>query len=144
MSRLQAQVVLTLGDATRTFALKTRQLENLEKEVGATVSEIAYRVVGFRPSIHDIKHIIILGLEGGGMPPEQALKIYDRYCEGRPLYDKNDESSPALIAARVMEAAWFGVEDVVEASEGKEDAAPQAAEQQSTSQHTEQASSEQE
>jgi len=140
MSNLQAQVVLEMGDGVHTFALKCKQLENLEKAVGATVSEIATRVISFRPSIHDIKHIIILGLEGGGMPPEQSRQFFDRYVDGRPLYSSKDPCSPALVAAQIMEAAWFGVSDiVVDDEEGKAEAVAKAAPE-STSQPTEQPS----
>lgn len=119
MPDLQSQVVLEFGDRSYTFALKCRQLENLEKAVGAPVSEIAMRVIGFRPSISDIKHIIILGLEGGGTPPEVAQRMFDRYVDGRPLFQRDNPSSPAMIAARVMEAAWFGIEDIeVESDSG--------------------------
>ena len=112
MGDLQAQVALEFGDGVYTFALKCRELENLEKAVGASVAEIAYRVIGFRPSIHDIKHIIILGLEGGGAPPEMARKLFERYVDGRPLMQRDNPASPGIIAAQIMEAAWFGVSDL--------------------------------
>ena len=121
MAALQAQVVLRLGDGEYCFALKCRHIENLERLVGANVSDIAYRVIGLRPSISDIKHIIILGLEGGGMPPEQALAMFDRYVDGRPLFIQDDPSSPALVAAKVMEAAWFGVSEVLAEDQGKKE-----------------------
>lgn len=119
MGALQAHVVLQLGDSSYTFALRCRELENLEKAVSATVADIATRVISFRPSILDIKHIILLGLEGGGTPPEMALSIYDRYVAGRPLMQRGDPASPGILAARIMEAAWFGVEDI---DPGKENA----------------------
>lgn len=131
MGRLQAEVVLELGDRSRTFALKASQIENLEKEVGEPISNIAYRVIGMRPAFKDIKHIIILGLEGAGTPPEEAARLFSRYVEGRPLMDRNDQSCPVLVAARIMEAAWFGIDDILkeEESSGKPEAeAPPATE----------------
>lgn len=119
---LQAQVVLPFGDGQYVFALKCRELENLEKAVGAPLADIAYRVIGFRPSIHDVKHIIILGLEGGGMPPEVAKSMFDRYVDGRPIMQKDNPSAPGMLIARIMEAAWFGVSDISEADEGKDQA----------------------
>lgn len=119
---LQARIVLPLGDAQYTFALRCRELENLEKAVGLPVADIAVRVVSLRPSIKDIKHIIILGLEGGGTPPEVAHQIFDRYVDGRPLFQRDDPSCPAILAARIMEAAWFGVSDLSSGDEGKDEA----------------------
>lgn len=118
---LQAHTVLDFGDGRYTFALKCRELENLEKIIGMPVADIAFRVIGLRPSYKDIKNIIILGLEGGGMPPEQAQTMFDRYVEGRPLMQRDNISSPAMLAARIMEAAWFGVSDLVDEA-GKDDA----------------------
>ena len=69
-----------------------------------------------------IKNIILLGLEGGGMPPEQAQAMFDRYVDGQPLYQKDNPSSPARVAAQVMEAAWFGVAEVLEQPSGKDEA----------------------
>ena len=145
MADLQARIVHEMGDGVQTFALKCVQLENLEKAVGATIADIAMRVISFRPSILDVRHIIILGLEGGGMPPEQARKFFDRYVDGRPLYQKENPSSPAVVAALIMEAAWFGVSDIkIEEDEsGNEDAAAKAAPA-STSHPTEPHSSKQE
>lgn len=119
---LQAQVVLPVGDAHYTFALKCRELENLEKVIGLPVADIAFRVIGLRPSIKDIKHIFILGLEGGGTSPEVAHQMFNRYIDGRPLFQKDNPSCPAMLAARIMEAAWFGVAELVEQEEGKADA----------------------
>lgn len=120
---LQAQVVLPFADGNYTFALKCRELENLEKAVGASVADIAYRVIGFRPSIVDIKHIIILGLEGGGTPPEVAVKLFERYVDGRPIMQKDNPSSPGILCARIMEAAWFGVSDLLEDDDSGKDEA---------------------
>lgn len=122
MSQLQAQVVINFGDQNYVFALRSREIENLEKATGATVADIAYRVIGMRPSFSDIKNIILLGLEGGGMPPEQAQAMFDRYVDGKPLYQKDNPSSPAMVAAQVMEAAWFGVAEVLEQPSGKDEA----------------------
>ena len=121
---LQACVVVPFGDGTYRFALKCRELENLEKAVGMPIADIAYRVIGMRPSILDVKHVILLGLEGGGTPPEVAIQLFNRYVDGRPIMSQNDEFSPGRLIARIMEAAWFGVEDIP--STGKDEAGEEA------------------
>lgn len=125
---LQASVLLDFGDARYNFALRCREIENLEKITGSSISDIAARVIGFRPYYGDIKNIIILGLEGGGMSPEVAQRMFERYVDGRPLFQKDNPSCPALVAAQVMEAAWFGVPEVMEQAGNSKAAASPAEE----------------
>lgn len=111
---LSAEVVLPFGDGEHLFALKWKQIEHLEKLCDASVSDIASRVIGMRPRLADIRNVILLGLEGGGMPPVQAKQMVERYLEGRPIAAIGDEESPLAIAIKVASAMWFGVEDVTE------------------------------
>lgn len=134
---LSAEVVLLWGDGKYTFALKSKQLEHLEKKCNATISEIAMRVMRLTPSFTECYQTILLGLEGGGMPPHQAQFMMDRYFEGRPLAGINDEASPVATAAKVMQAAWFGMEDI---PSGEAAARDQENKNGSTSDDTEQSS----
>lgn len=109
---LSAEIVLPFGDGEHLFALKWKQLEHLEKQCGASITEIAQRVISLRPFLMDVYHVLLLGLEGGGMPPVEAKQFMDRYVEGRPLATPKDPHSPLATAAKVMSAAWFGVEDL--------------------------------
>jgi len=109
---LSAEVVLPFGDGEQLFALKFKQLEHLEKACDAGIAEIATRVLSLRPKLVDLYQVILLGLEGGGMPPTQAKAMMDRYFDGRPLAAPNDPHSPLVTAAKIMEAAWFGMEDI--------------------------------
>lgn len=109
---LSAEVVLPWGDGSYLFALRMKQLEHLEKACNASISEIAMRVMALRPHLGEIYQTILLGLEGGGMSPTQAKAMMDRYFDGRPLAGANDEASPLATAAKVMQAAWFGMEDI--------------------------------
>lgn len=109
---LSAEVTLPWGDGQYTFALKGKQIEHLEKACDTAIAEVAHRVMSLRPYYGDLYQIILLGLEGGGMPPTQAKAMMDRYFDGRPLADPRDEASPLATAAKVMQAAWFGMEDL--------------------------------
>lgn len=109
---LSAEVVLPFGDGEHLFALKFQQLEHLEKACDAGIAEIASRVIGMRARLGDLYHIILLGLEGGGMPPTDAKKFVERYFEGRPIAAPEDPHSPLATAIKVISAAWFGMEDL--------------------------------
>lgn len=109
---LSAEVVLPFGDGEHLFALKFKQLEHLEKACDAGIAEIATRVIGMTCYINDIYQIILLGLEGGGMPPTQAKAHVDRYFDGRPIAAPDDPHSPLATAVKVISAAWFGMEDL--------------------------------
>lgn len=123
---LQSRTTIPFGDGEYTFALRCRELENLEIACKASISEIATRVIGLRPTMADIKNIITMGLEGGGLPSVQAAALYSRYVDGVPLFRSNDPGAPALVAAQVMEAAWFGVAAVLDDPEGNPGGKPQA------------------
>lgn len=109
---LSAEVVLPFGDGEHLFALKFKQIEHLEKACNAPIGDIASRVISMRPYLNDIYQVILLGLEGGGMPPTQAKVMMDRYFDGRPIAALNDPHSPLATAAKVLSAAWFGMEDL--------------------------------
>lgn len=109
---LSAEVILPFGDGNHVFALKGKQIEHLEKACDAGIAEIANRVLSFQPRYNDIRQVITLGLEGGGMPPVQAHQMVERYLDGRPIAALNDPHSPLATAAKIMQAAWFGMEDI--------------------------------
>ncbi len=114
MSRpnLSAEVVLPFGEGEHLFALKFKQLEQLEKICGAGITDIATRVISLRPTAADLYNVLLLGLEGGGMAPYLAKQHMERYFDGKPLANPKDPYSPVSIAAQVMAAVWFGVEDL--------------------------------
>lgn len=126
MSRpnLSAEVVLPFGDGEHLFALKWKQIEHLEKLCDASVSEIASRVIGMRPRLVDIRNVILLGLEGGGMPPVQASQMVERYLDGRPIAGLGDPESPLAVAVKIVSAMWFGVEDIVSPGEAQAGESP--------------------
>ena len=109
---LSAEVVLPFGDGEHLFALKFKQIEHLEKACDSGIAEIANRVITMRPYLRDIYQVLLLGLEGGGMNPVDAKAHVDRYFVGRPLADPSDPYSPLATAAKVVSAAWFGMEDI--------------------------------
>lgn len=121
---LSAEVVLPFGDGEYLFALKWKQLEHLEKLCDASVSEIASRVIGMRPRLADIRNVILLGLEGGGMPPVKASQMVERYLDGRPIAGLADEESPLAVAVKIVSAMWFGIEELSQSGEAQAGESP--------------------
>lgn len=121
---LSAEIVLPFGDGEHLFALKWKQIEHLEKLCDASVSEIASRVIGMRPRLADIRNVILLGLEGGGMPPVQASQMVERYLDGRPIAGIGDPESPLAVAVKIVSAMWFGVEDIASPGEAQAGESP--------------------
>lgn len=111
-ANLSAEVTLPFGDGEYLFAIKGKQIENLEKLCDCSISELSDRVLSLKPRYGDVYNLIALGLQGGGMPPVQSHQFMDLYFTGRPLSALNDPNSPVKTAAKIMEAVWFGVEDI--------------------------------
>jgi hypothetical protein len=115
-----AEVVLNWADGAYIFALKAKQIEELQRVCGTAnnqsgIGEIAARVFAGRMTIQDIYHTIRLGLIGGGMAPVTAMQKVDAYI--LPLADPSDPSSPWQTAKAVLSAAYFGVEEIKQPGE---------------------------
>lgn len=109
MSRLTAEIVLEWGDGEYNFALKGRQIEQLENNHSLGIGAITRKVFTDECTSTMIRDIIHLGLEGGGMAPVEAARKMKRFFEGQPLAGIDDPSSPLATAKAVIGAAWFGV-----------------------------------
>lgn len=121
---LSAEIVLKWGDGKYLFALKGKQIEHLEKVCGGGIQEIAERLFNRRSRYTDIRKIIELGLEGGGMPPVEVADVMQRFFDGQPLANPADPSSPLATAQAVIAAAFYGMEDVSQPGEADAGSAP--------------------
>lgn len=111
MKRLSAEVVLMWGSGDDyLFALKGKQIEQLEITHGRGIALLAREIIQHQCSYSLIRDVILLGLEGGGMHPVEAEKLMRRYFEGVPLAAANDPTAPLNMAIAIMSAAWFGVD----------------------------------
>ncbi|MGK9168028.1 gene transfer agent family protein [Inquilinus limosus] len=121
---IAAEVELTWADGTYLFALKLKQIEELQRLCGAGLGEIAQRLlVQRRWYAADVVETIRLGLIGGGLPAVRARELVDTYVDGRPLADPRDPANPLATAQAVIMAAYFGVAEATEEPEGKAEAA---------------------
>lgn len=112
--------ILEWADGEHVFALKLPQIEELESvcmnpatgKPGIGVGAIWIRVMdgGFYAS--DLRHIIRLGLIGGGMGAVEANRLCKTYVDGVPLHGPitaMDPNSPLSVAQSILVAMMAGV-----------------------------------
>jgi hypothetical protein len=138
VANTSAEVVLKWGDSKYLFALKGRQIEHLERSCGSGIQEIGDRLMRGAARFLDIRRIIELGLEGGGMPPVQVADSMGRWFDGQPLANPNDPANPLATAQAIFLAAWLGIGDL---SSGEAPAGAGPAKRKRTSRATGQRSS---
>ncbi|MGO1080273.1 gene transfer agent family protein [Inquilinus sp. CA228] len=121
---IAAEIELSWADGTYLFALKLKQIEELQRLCGAGLGEIAQRLlVERRWRVSDVVETIRLGLIGGGLPAVRARELIDTYVDGHPLADPRDPANHLMTAQAVITAAYFGVAEATEEPEGKAEAA---------------------
>lgn len=109
MSRL-GLISINWADGEYSFALKIKQLIELQEKCDAGPPHILARLEGNAWRVNDIRETIRLGLIGGGLDPSKALKLTINYVDEMPLGEN------ALFAQVILAAAILG------APEGQEDA----------------------
>lgn len=124
MSNLKAEVSIDWADGTYTFRLTVLGTIELEQKCDAAFTVINQRLTSGTYKVADVRETIRLGLIGGGLKPEAALKLVRRYVDDRPLIE-------SWIVARTVLAGvlfWFEVEPLTDgAPPGNPAAAPMTA-----------------
>jgi hypothetical protein len=113
-ANLAAEIELKFADGDYLFALKLRQIEELQRLCRAGLGEIVERMWSRRFYAADIVESIRLGLIGGGLPPIRARELVETYVDGRPFVDENDPSCSYAVARAVLGAVYFGVRVAME------------------------------
>lgn len=122
---LSAEVELDWADGTYLFALKAKQVEELEHLTGVGIGRLTARVTGEADFYYrDVRETIRLGLIGGGMPPVEARRLVEAYVDGQPLQplDKDGKphpDGPLLMARAILGAVRFGFERLPDAPVGE-------------------------
>lgn len=106
---IAAEVVLNWADGDYLFALKLKQIEELQRLCRAGLGEIAQRLFSGRWYAADVVETIRLGLVGGGLPAVRARELIETYVDGRPIADPRDVNNALAVAQAVMGAAYCGV-----------------------------------
>lgn len=114
MSNLKAQVVLEWGDGEYVFALRGKEIEELEQVCGKVGFGVIFQRVMFGAWFWaDLYHTVRLGLIGGGLGPVEAKRLTDMYIgqtkAEAPLTGPN---SPESVAQAVLSAVMHGFEDI--------------------------------
>lgn len=111
---LAAEILLKFGDGQYLFALKLKQIEELQRKCRAGLGEIVQRVWTSSFYVADIVETIRLGLIGGGIPPHKAMELIETYVDGHPLVNESDPSCPYAVARATLGAVYFGVRVAME------------------------------
>lgn len=124
---LSAEIELEWADGTYLFALKAKQVEELEHVCGEGIGRICMRVFsGSDFKYKNVRETIRLGLIGGGVPPVDATKLVATYVDGCPIDPQGDPSSPYKTARAILQAVYFGWEGLPDQPPGESGAAPTA------------------
>src|SRR5262245_52043331 len=99
---VNGEVKLTWGDGEHTFNVaKLRCVLELEEKCEAGFAEIYTRLSQQRWKFNDVRETLRLGLIGAGTPPDEALKLVNRYCDERPFAESVLPAQAVIIAAMV-------------------------------------------
>lgn len=98
-------VELTWAGGEHTFALRIEHLRALQDRCDAGPAWVLARLGSGQWLVNDIIDTIRLGLEGGGMPKDDARKLVKKYVENEPL------TLSVLTARAVLMSALYGNPD---------------------------------
>lgn len=102
MSR-DASVTLTWADEDHHFRLAFAQLILLQEATDCGPFALLQRLSDGTWKVQDISHVIRIGLIGGGLKPDAAIKLVRGYVEDRPPLE-NLLVAQAILSAGVMGA----------------------------------------
>src|SRR5262245_43733996 len=99
---INGEIKLVWGDAEHTFNIaKLKLVLELEDLCKAGIAEIYQRISSGKWKFEDMRETLRLGLIGGGMRPDKALRTINRYCDDRPFTESLLTAQAVLIAAMV-------------------------------------------
>jgi Phage tail tube protein, GTA-gp10 len=99
---INGEVTLTWGDGEHKFNVaKIKAVLELEEKCNAGIAEIFRRISDGKWRINDVRETLRIGLIGGGMPPDKAMRLINRYCDDRPWTESLQPAMVVLMAAMV-------------------------------------------
>lgn len=107
-------VTLTWAGGEHEFALNIELMRALQDKCDAGPAWILARLSSKQWHVDDVIETIRLGLEGGGLPKDEARKLVRKHVEDRPLTES------VLTATGILMAALYGGEEDGEADEGEQ------------------------
>lgn len=114
---LKAEVVLEWGGGEHLFALKGKEIEELQSVCGKIgFAAIYQRVMVGQWFWADLYHTIRLGLIGGGMGQVEAKRLTDFYMGSEAGENRSPlaagPNSPVSVARAIMVAVMNGMDDI--------------------------------
>lgn len=111
-----ARITLTWADGKHEFRLAIGELRELQEKTNQGIRSIARRISSGDEFVDEVREVIRIGLIGGGMAPPKALKLVERYVDGRPLIE-NISTAQAIAFAAIVGAPEESVGKKAEAAE---------------------------
>lgn len=109
MSR-NGTIIRTFAGEDQFFRLAWRELIDLQESRDAGPAMILARLVVGQWSVQDVREVIRLGLQGGGVEPAKALKLVRNHVESHPE-ELGGPDGLINLAVRILSAAIDGVPD---------------------------------
>lgn len=92
------------GDDTYAFALLLGGIRELETKRKTGINDLYLRIVSGHWYADDLRDVIRIGLiDGGGVKPVDALRLIERYVDGRPILESWDLAVTILQKAIVRD-----------------------------------------
>ena len=98
----RGDVELVWGDGRHRFRLAIGQLQELEEKTGHGPFELFEKMLARKWRVADIRHVIRIGLIGGGKSPAEAVALVDRHIDDWPWVEN------VSIALHVLNEALSG------------------------------------
>lgn len=108
-----AVVDLDFGDGSYRFRLGMGELEELQEATGVGPYNCLRRLLAGDWHVQDVRDTLRLGLIGGGLSANEALKKTRRYVDERPDWIRN-----ATLAIAVLSAALAGAPEEQSSKKG--------------------------
>lgn len=96
---MSASIELFFGDKKYTFRLVLGELQELESVSGKGVFAIFRALSSMDATTDMIRHVIRLGLIGGGLKPQPAADLVRRYVDERPDWYLNAQLAYGILGA---------------------------------------------
>jgi len=108
-----AEILRPFAGERRKFALKVKQIDELQRLCGAGIGEIVARLHNGNFYVRDVYDTIRLGLIGGGDVDEiKAFSLCETYIDGSPLARAKAGDNHYRLAKEIIGAVFFGLEEL--------------------------------
>ncbi|ATS92177.1 hypothetical protein HMSP1_39 [Sinorhizobium phage HMSP1-Susan] len=114
-----SEIILEWADDKYLFALRGKEIEELQSVCDAPFGAIFQRVMLGAWKFGDLKHTVRLGLMGGGMGAVEAARLTRMYMgDDKPCVPlAAGPNSPESVAKAILQVVMFGVDKLPQTGE---------------------------